>query len=78
LPGFPVDPGVTVTRVSWLISLYNTTTGGPANYILQQYRGYKEGYTDPTGVAPVRYILPIHSSIISSSLGVLKNDGYRF
>ena len=74
LPGFPVDPGATVIRVNWLISLYNSTTGGPANYILQQYRGYK----DPSGVDPVRYILPIHSSIISSSLGVLKNDGYGF
>jgi starch-binding outer membrane protein, SusD/RagB family len=70
----PTEPGVTITRVNWLVSLYNTTTSGPANYILQQYRGYK----DPSGNAPVRYILPIHSSIISSSLGVLKNDGYGF
>jgi hypothetical protein len=74
LPAPPVEPGVTVTRVAWLSSLYTPATGAPANYILQQYRGYK----DASGTDPVRYILPIHSSIISSSLGVLKNDGYRF
>jgi len=74
LDAVPVEPGVTVIRVNWLVSLYNTTTNGPANYTLQQYRGYK----DAAGVDPVKYVVPIHSSIISSSLGVLKNDGYGF
>lgn len=61
------------TRVSWTRSLYNTTTNGPADYILRQWRGY----TDNTGAAPLRYILPLHNSVISSSLGVLQNQyGY--
>ena len=69
-----LDPVNGYIRVNWLRSLWNTTTNGPANYNLFQYRGYK----DPTGNAPVKYILPIHSSIITSSLGVLKNDGYGY
>lgn len=61
------------TRVPWTRSLYNTTTNGPADYILRQWRGY----TDNTGAAPLRYILPLHNSVISSSLGVLQNQyGY--
>jgi len=68
-----VDPLLGYTRVSWTRSLWNTTTNSAADYTLRQYRGYK----DATGVAPVKYILPIHNSIITSSLGVLKNDyGY--
>ena len=62
------------TRLTWLRGLYNTTTSGPADYNLRTWRGYK----DNTGVAPVRYILPIHSGIITSSLGSLKNDGYGY
>lgn len=68
-----VDPLLGYTRVSWTRSLWNTTTNAAADYTVRQYRGYK----DPSGVAPVKYILPIHNSIITSSLGVLKNDyGY--
>ena len=60
-------------RVSWTRSMLNTTTNGPADYILRQWRGY----TDNTGSAPLRYILPLHNSVISSSLGVLQNQyGY--
>lgn len=55
-------------QVSWLRSLYNTTTEGPADFILREWRGY----ADNTGTAPVRYILPIHSSVITSSKGSLK------
>ena len=62
------------TRVSWMRGLYNGTTLGPANYILWSWRGY----TDETGNAPVPYILPLHSSVISSSMGTLKNEGYNF
>ena len=61
------------TRVSWLASMYNTGTSGPADYILRQWRGY----ADNTGSAPLRYILPLHSSVISASNGTLQNQyGY--
>lgn len=60
-------------RVSWLASMYNTTTSGPADYILRQWRGYQ----DNSGQAPLRYILPLHSSVISSSQGALQQQyGY--
>jgi starch-binding outer membrane protein, SusD/RagB family len=61
-------------RVSWLRAMYNTTTNAPADYILRQWRGY----LDNTGTAPLRYIMPIHNSVITSSLGVLDNNGYGF
>ena len=69
-----LDPINGYIRVNWLRGLYNTTTMGAANYILQQYRGYK----DATGTTAVRYLVPIHSSVISSSLGSLSNNGYGF
>lgn len=60
-------------KVNWMRNLWNTTTDGPANYTLWQWRGY----TDNTGNTPVRYVLPLHSSVISNSLGSLKNEyGY--
>jgi len=62
------------TRLTWLKGLYNATTTGPADFILRSWRGYK----DDTGAQPVRYILPLHSSTVSSSLGTLKNDGYGY
>lgn len=62
------------TKVSWMRSLYNGTTAGPANYILWSWRGY----TDDTGTVPVPYILPLHSSVVSASMGTLKNEGYNF
>lgn len=59
--------------VGWLRSLWNTTTNAPGDYIVRQWRGY----TDNTGTKPLRYILPLHSSVVSSSLGVLENQyGY--
>lgn len=61
------------TRIAWTRAMYNTTTSGPANYVLWSWRGY----TDNTGATPLRYILPLHNSVISSSLGVLQNQyGY--
>lgn len=69
-----VTPGAEWTRVNWLRSLWNTTTNAPADYITRQYRGY----TDLTGNTSVRYLVPIHSSVISSSLGSLDNNGYGF
>jgi len=60
-------------RVSWTRSMYNTTTSGPAAYILQQWRGYP----DNAGTTPLRYILPLHNSTVSSSLGTLQQQyGY--
>jgi hypothetical protein len=60
-------------RTSWTRSMYNTTTSGPADYILRNWRGYP----DNSGSAPLRYILPIHNSVVSSSLGNLQNQyGY--
>ncbi len=60
-------------RLNWLRTMYNTTTNGPADYILRTWRGY----TDNSGAAPVRYVLPLHNSVVSSSLGVLQNQyGY--
>jgi hypothetical protein len=70
----PAPSTTTYTRVTWLRGLWNTTTNGPGSYILANWRGYK----DLTGTAPVRYILPIHSSVISNSLGTLANNGYGF
>ncbi|HEY6505705.1 MAG TPA: RagB/SusD family nutrient uptake outer membrane protein, partial [Chitinophagaceae bacterium] len=60
-------------RLSWTRSMYNTTTSGPADYILRQWRGYP----DNSGTTPLRYILPLHNSVVSSSLGSLQNQyGY--
>jgi starch-binding outer membrane protein, SusD/RagB family len=60
-------------KINWLRNLWNTTTNGPGNYNLWQWRGY----ADNTGAAPVRYVLPLHGSVITSSLGNLQNEyGY--
>jgi hypothetical protein len=60
-------------RLEWTRAMYNKTTSGPAAYILQQWRGY----TDNSGTAPLRYILPLHNSTVSSSLGTLQQQyGY--
>lgn len=60
-------------KTNWLRSLWNTTTNGPANYNLWQWRGY----IDDTGNTPVRYILPLYSSVITASQGSLQNEyGY--
>jgi hypothetical protein len=60
-------------KVNWLRNLWNTTTNGPANYNLWQWRGY----TDNSGTTPVRYVLPLHNSVIANSQGSLQNDyGY--
>lgn len=60
-------------RVSWTRSMLNTTTNSPADFIVREWRGY----TDNTGATPLRYILPLHNSVVSSSQGVLQNQyGY--
>lgn len=60
-------------RVSWTRSMLNTTTNSPADYIVREWRGYP----DNTGATPLRYILPLHNSVVSSSQGVLQNQyGY--
>jgi starch-binding outer membrane protein, SusD/RagB family len=69
----PGDNPTGYTRITWTRALYNPTTSTPVNYILWNWRGY----TDASGVAPLRYILPLHNSVVSSSLGVLQNQyGY--
>ena len=61
------------SNVSWMRSMWNTTTNAPADYIMRQWRGY----IDNSGTAPLRYILPLHSSVISSSQGRLVQEyGY--
>lgn len=61
------------TRVNWLRALWNTTTNAPADYITRQWRGY----TDNSGATPLRYILPLHSSVVTNSKGTLQNQyGY--
>jgi hypothetical protein len=60
-------------KTNWLVSLYNQTTKGPANYNLWQWRGY----TDNTGNTAARYVLPLHNQVISASQGSLQNQyGY--
>ena len=56
------------TTANWLLNLANSDGTAPA-FITDMFNGY----TDNTGVAPVRYILPIHQSVIQASLGNLKN-----
>ena len=70
---YTIPPGYTgtVTGIGWLSSLYSSTNNGPADYILRQWRGYK----DNTGVAPVRYILPVHSAVVTSSRNAVYNTG---
>lgn len=61
-------------RINWTRNLWNTTTNGPSNYALWQWRGY----TDNTGSTPVRYILPLHNSVVANSMGTLKQQyGYQ-
>ncbi|WP_114778757.1 RagB/SusD family nutrient uptake outer membrane protein [Botryobacter ruber] len=62
------------SRQTWLLGNINSTTMEPANYILYNWRGYQ----DPSGQAPVPYILPIPSETVLNSQGVLRNDGYNF
>jgi starch-binding outer membrane protein, SusD/RagB family len=61
-------------KTNWLVNLWNAKDNVPSNYALWQWRGY----TDNTGETPVRYVLPLHSSVIASSLGTLRNEfGYQ-
>jgi len=56
------------TTANWLLNLANADGTSPS-FINDMFAGY----SDNTGVAPVRYILPIHQSVIAASLGNLKN-----
>lgn len=61
-------------KVTWLNALWNTTTNSPADYNVREWRGYP----DNSGTSPLRYILPLHNSIVSSSQGALENQyGYQ-
>lgn len=61
---------------TWLKNsqLYNNTTQAAGDFVKNTWRGYP----DYTGQAPVRYIYPIHNSIVTSSLGILDNKGYGY
>jgi starch-binding outer membrane protein, SusD/RagB family len=64
-------------RQRWTLGISADRTTNSANgggYINWQFRGYQ----DASGVKPVRYILPIHSAVITASGGVLDNKGYGF
>ncbi|MGV3510329.1 MAG: RagB/SusD family nutrient uptake outer membrane protein [Sphingobacteriaceae bacterium] len=60
----------------WLDSgnLYDDGKSEPGSFIKNTWRGY----ADNTGLTPLRYIQPIHQEVVTSSLGVLNNDGYGF
>jgi starch-binding outer membrane protein, SusD/RagB family len=69
------NPPAGALKQSWMIALWNASAVPPsyANYIDYQWRGY----SDQTGNTPLRYILPLHSAVVSSSLGTLENQyGY--
>lgn len=64
-------------RHAWAQGLASNRTSNASNqggYIGWQFRGY----TDESGATPVRYILPIHTAVVTASGGVLNNDGYGF
>lgn len=61
-------PPAEYTTANWLMNLASSDGSAPA-FITDLYAGYP----DNTGTAPVRYILPIHQSIIAASLGNLQN-----
>lgn len=58
------------TSAPWLKGLLASTgVDGYANFISWYWINYK---------TPVRYVMPIPSSAVNSSMGVLKNDGYGY
>jgi starch-binding outer membrane protein, SusD/RagB family len=56
------------TSTAWLTNLVNSD-GSSTDFIDQAF----SGYSDETGATPVRYILPIHQTVIDASLDSLKN-----
>ncbi|HET8830075.1 MAG TPA: RagB/SusD family nutrient uptake outer membrane protein, partial [Pelobium sp.] len=61
-------------KANWMKGLYDTKTSGPVSYTLVSWRGYP----DNTGQTAVRYILPVHGSTVTSSLGIVNNNGYGY
>nr|WP_294897028.1 RagB/SusD family nutrient uptake outer membrane protein [uncultured Pedobacter sp.] len=61
-------------KATWMKGLYDTKTSGPVAYILTTWRGYP----DNTGQTAVRYILPVHASTVTASLGIVNNNGYGY
>jgi hypothetical protein len=61
-------PPAEFTSANWLMNLA-ASDGSVPPFITDMYAGYP----DNTGKDPVRYILPIHQSIIAASLGNLQN-----
>jgi len=59
-------------RVSWALSMYSATNlNNAADYIIRQWRGY----SDNTGTQSLRYILPVHSGVVTSSRNAVYNSG---
>ena len=59
-------------RVSWAASMYSSTNlNNAADFIIRTWRGY----TDNTGTQPLRYILPVHSGVVTSSRNAVYNAG---
>ncbi|HSC39217.1 MAG TPA: hypothetical protein VLD19_15145, partial [Chitinophagaceae bacterium] len=59
-------------RVSWALSMYSATNpNNAADIIIRTWRGYP----DYTGTLPLRYILPIHNGVVTSSLNAVSNTG---
>ena len=56
------------TTANWLMNLANADGTSPA-FINDMFAGY----SDNTGTAPVRYILPVHQSVVAASLGNIQN-----
>jgi hypothetical protein len=59
-------------RVSWAQSMYSATNlNNAADFILRTWRGYQ----DNTGTLPLRYILPVHNGVVTSSRNAVSNTG---
>jgi hypothetical protein len=59
-------------RVSWAQSMYSATNpNNAADMIIRTWRGY----SDNTGTLPLRYILPVHNGVVTSSRNAVSNTG---
>lgn len=67
-------PDDTWTRANWLIGLHRT----PNATDLSPYQTWITTNWANYTTAPVRYIMPVPSSVVTNSQGLLKNDGYGF
>ena len=71
-------PDDTWDRQSWLISMYDETTGTYDDWITSHWLNYTDENEIGVPAGVVRYIFPIPTEGIDNSKGLLKNDGYGF